>query len=129
MFTKVPEEDMSLLLLQHFDKWTMALIRHVLTTTYFLYSGSFDQRDTASHEMSATPVTVNSLMKSSEQQAINSVAKKPTKQRPQTQEKLAVTAMLPFQPAVSNKTSRLLSKHNIKIMRAFIICTPHHIAY
>jgi hypothetical protein len=45
------------------------------------------------------------------------VAKKPTKQRPQTQKgKLAVTAKLSFLPAVSNKTSRLLSKYNIKII-------------
>jgi hypothetical protein len=46
LFTKVPLEDTLEVLSQHLHKQTLSLIRHVLTTTYFLYEGSFyDQKD------------------------------------------------------------------------------------
>jgi hypothetical protein len=46
LFTKVPLEDTLQVLSQHLHKQTLSLIRHVLTTTYFLYEGSFyDQKD------------------------------------------------------------------------------------
>jgi hypothetical protein len=46
LFTKVPLEDILQVLSQHLHKQTVNLLRQVLTTTYFLYDGSFyDQKD------------------------------------------------------------------------------------
>jgi hypothetical protein len=46
LFTRVPLEDTIQLLTAKFSKQTVDLFRHVLTTTYFLYDGSFyDQKD------------------------------------------------------------------------------------
>jgi hypothetical protein len=41
LFTKVLLEENLLLLSQYFNKLTLLIIRQVLTTTDFLYSGSF----------------------------------------------------------------------------------------
>jgi hypothetical protein len=46
LFTKLPLEDTIQLLSAKFNKQTVDLFRHVLTTKYFLYDGSFyDQKD------------------------------------------------------------------------------------
>jgi hypothetical protein len=46
LFTEVPPEDTLQMLSQHICNWTISLIRQVLTTTYFLYDGTFyDQTD------------------------------------------------------------------------------------
>jgi hypothetical protein len=46
LFTRVPLEDIIQLLTSKFSKQTVDLFRHVLTTTYFPYDGSFyDQKD------------------------------------------------------------------------------------
>jgi hypothetical protein len=42
LFAKVPVEDMLLLHSGHFSKQALALIRHVLTTPYFLYDSFCD---------------------------------------------------------------------------------------
>jgi hypothetical protein len=56
-----------LLLSQHFDKQTLALLRHVLTTAYFLYYGSFyDQRNSAMGSP-LVPVIANYYMEYYEQ--------------------------------------------------------------
>ena len=41
LFTKVPVEDSLTLLSQHFNKDTLTLSKHVLTSTYFIADGQF----------------------------------------------------------------------------------------
>jgi hypothetical protein len=68
LFTKVPLEDTMHLLSQHLDEQMVVLIRHVLTTTYFLYNGSFyDQKDRVTMESPLAPVMANFYMEHFEQ--------------------------------------------------------------
>jgi hypothetical protein len=78
LFTKVPLDDTLPLLSRQFHKQTAYLIRHVLTTTYFLSDGSFyDQKDGVAMGSSLAPVVANYYMEHFEQRAISSAMKKP----------------------------------------------------
>jgi hypothetical protein len=80
LFTKVPLEDTMQLLSQHLDKQMVVLVRHVLTTTYFLYNGSFyDQKDGAAMGSPLAPVVANFYMEHFEEQAMSSATRKPTR--------------------------------------------------
>jgi hypothetical protein len=60
LFIKVPLDDTLQLLSQHFRKQTVDLIRHVLTTTYFLFDGSFyGQKDGEAMGSPLAPVVAN----------------------------------------------------------------------
>jgi hypothetical protein len=79
LFTKVQLEDMMQLLLQHLDEQMVVLVRHVLTTMYFLYNGSFyDQKDGVTMRSPLAPVVANFYMEHFEQQAISSTTRKST---------------------------------------------------
>jgi hypothetical protein len=71
-------EDTLQLLLEHVHNHTIALIRQVLTTTYFLYDGTVcDQSDSVAMGSSLAPVIANFYMEHSEQPALGSAVKKP----------------------------------------------------
>jgi hypothetical protein len=78
LLTKVPVEDTLQLLTQHFNNQTLILIRQVLTTTYFLYSGSFyNQREGIAMGLPLAPVIGSFYVGFFELQAISLAAKKP----------------------------------------------------
>jgi hypothetical protein len=80
LFTKVPLEDTLQILSQNFDNQIIALIRQVLITIYFLYSGSFyDQRDGIAMGSPLISVTATFCMEFLKQQAITLAAKKPAR--------------------------------------------------
>jgi hypothetical protein len=80
LFTKVPLEDTMQLLSQHLDEQMVVLITHVLTTTYFLYNVSFYyQKDGIAMGSPLAPVMPNFYLKHSEQQALSSATRKPTR--------------------------------------------------
>jgi hypothetical protein len=80
LFTEVPLEDTIQLLTAKVSKQTVDLFRHVLTTTYFLYDGSFyDQKDGVAMSSSLAPVIANFCMEHFEQMAISTAIKKPTR--------------------------------------------------
>jgi hypothetical protein len=69
LFTEVPIDDIIQLLSAKFNKQTVDLFRHVLTTTYFLYDGSFyDQKDGVALGSPLAPVIAN-FYKCSNQEA------------------------------------------------------------
>jgi hypothetical protein len=80
LFTKVPLEDTLQVLSQHLHKQTLNLIRNVLTTTYFLYDGSFyDQKGGVAMGSPLAPVVANLYMEHFEHQALSSAIKTPTR--------------------------------------------------
>jgi hypothetical protein len=79
LFTKVPLDDTLQLFSGRFQRQTVDLIKHVLTSTYFLYNGSFyKQKDGVAMGSPLAPVIANFYMEHFEKQAISSVVKKPT---------------------------------------------------
>jgi hypothetical protein len=63
LLTKVPLEDTLQLLSEHVHNYTIALIRQVLTTAYFLYDGTFyDQSDSVAMGSPLAPVIANFYM-------------------------------------------------------------------
>jgi hypothetical protein len=79
LVTEVPLEDMMQLLSQRLDEQMVVLIRHILTTTYFLYNGSFcDQKEGVAMVSLLAPVMAYFYMEHFEQQAISSAKRKPT---------------------------------------------------
>jgi hypothetical protein len=79
LFTEVLLEEMMQLLSQHLDEQMVCLIRHVLTTTYFLYNGSFyDQKDGATVGSPLALVVANFYVEHFEQRAVSSSTRKPT---------------------------------------------------
>jgi hypothetical protein len=79
LFTEVQLEDTMQLLSQHLDEQMVVLVRHVLTTMYFLYNGSFyDQKDGVTMRSPLAPVVANFYMEHFEQQAISSTTRKST---------------------------------------------------
>jgi hypothetical protein len=80
LFTKVPLDDTLQLLSGRFQRQTVDIIKHVLTSTYFLYNGSFyEQKDGVAMGSALAPVIANFYMEHFEKQAISSAAKKPTR--------------------------------------------------
>jgi hypothetical protein len=72
LFTKVPLDDTLQLLSRQFHKQTVDLIRHVLTTTYFLFDCSFDdQKDRVAMGYPLAPVIAKYYMEHFQQQAIS----------------------------------------------------------
>jgi hypothetical protein len=66
-------DDTLQLLPQNFHEQTVDLIRHVLSTTYFLFNGSFyEQKDGVAMGSPLAPVVANFYMEHFEQQAISS---------------------------------------------------------
>jgi hypothetical protein len=77
LFTEVPLEETIQLLSVKFNKQTAYLFRHVLTTTYILYDGSFyDQKDKVAMGSLLAPVIANFYMEHFEQKAISTAIKK-----------------------------------------------------
>jgi hypothetical protein len=80
LFTIVPLDDTIQLLSAKFNMQTVDLFRHVLTTTYFLYDGSFyDQKDGVAMGLPLAPVIANFYMEHFEQKAISAAIKKPAR--------------------------------------------------
>jgi hypothetical protein len=80
LFTKVPLEDTIQLFTAKFSKQTVELFRHVLTTTYFFYDGSFyDQKYGVAMGSPLAPVIADFYMEHFEQMAISTAIKKPTR--------------------------------------------------
>jgi hypothetical protein len=78
LFTRVPPDDTPPP--GQFNKQTVDLIRHVLTTMYFLYDDSFyDQKDGVMVGSPLPSVIANFYMEHFEQQAISSAIKKPAR--------------------------------------------------
>jgi hypothetical protein len=64
LFIKVPFDDTIQILSAKFSKQTVDLFRHVLTTTYFLYDGSFyDQNDGVTMGLPLAPIIAKFCMK------------------------------------------------------------------
>jgi hypothetical protein len=80
LFTEVPMEDTMQLLSQHLDEQMVVLVRHVLTTTYILYNGSYnDQKDGVAMGSALVPVVANFYMELFKQQAVSSATRNPTR--------------------------------------------------
>ena len=77
LFTKVPVEDSLTLLSQHFKEETLALYKHVLTSTYFRMDGQFyKQTDGVVMGSPLSPVIMNFYMEDFEMKAIEKVPHK-----------------------------------------------------
>jgi hypothetical protein len=80
LFNKVPLDDTLQLLSGRFQRQTVDLIKHVHTSTYFLYNGSFyEQKDGVAMGSPLIPVIANLYMEYFEKQAIRSASEKPTR--------------------------------------------------
>jgi hypothetical protein len=78
LFTKVPVGDSLSLLSHHFENSTLALFKHVLTSTYFCYDGQFyEQTDGVAMGSPLSPVIANFFMEHFEEQAIKQATHKP----------------------------------------------------
>jgi hypothetical protein len=62
LFTKVPLDDTIQLLSAKFNKQTVDLFRHVMTTTYFLYDGSFYNQDGVAMGSHLAPVVASQMV-------------------------------------------------------------------
>jgi hypothetical protein len=75
--SKSPFDDTIQILSVKSNKQTVDLFRHVLTTTYFLYDGSFyDQKDGVAMGSPLAPVIAKFYMENFEQKAISAAIKK-----------------------------------------------------
>jgi hypothetical protein len=80
LFTKVSLNDTIQLLSAKFNKQTVDLFRHILTTTYFLYDGSFYyQKDGVAMCSPLAPVIANFYVEHFKQKAISAEIKKPAR--------------------------------------------------
>jgi len=63
LFTKVPVEESLTLLKQHFNNETLALYKHMVTSTYFCIDGQFyEQTDGVAMGSTLSPVIANFFM-------------------------------------------------------------------
>jgi hypothetical protein len=78
LFTKIPAGDSLSLLSHHFDNSTLALFKHVLTSTYFCYDGQFyEQTDGIAMGSPLSLAISNFFMEDFEEQAIKQATHKP----------------------------------------------------
>jgi len=78
LFTKVPVEESLTLLSQHFNKYILALYKHVLTSTYFCVDGQFyEQTDGIAMGSPLSPVIAKFYMEDFELKAIKQATNKP----------------------------------------------------
>ena len=78
LFTRVPLMDTLKLLDARFDKDTVNLFHHVLTSTYFKYDGQFfEQRDGVAMGSPLSPVIANFYMEDFEEKALSSAPLRP----------------------------------------------------
>ena len=78
LFFKVPIVDSLELLGYHFEDDVLALITHILTSTYFCFDGQFyEQTDRVAMGSPLSPVTVNFFMEDFEKKAIEQATHKP----------------------------------------------------
>jgi hypothetical protein len=79
LFTNVPIEDSIQLLSKHFEQSTLALFKHVLTSTYFSFDGQFyEQTDGVAMGSPLSPVIANFFMEDFENKALSLSLHKPT---------------------------------------------------
>jgi hypothetical protein len=79
LFTRVPLEDSIWILSQHVLVSVTDFIMHVLTTTYFLFSGTFyEQIDDVAMGSPTVPVTANIYMENFKQEIVKEKTNKCT---------------------------------------------------
>jgi hypothetical protein len=78
LFTKVPIRETMDLLGRHFEGDILGLFRHVLTTSYFAFSGQFyGQTDGVAMGLPLSPVIANFYMEDYEKAALESAPRQP----------------------------------------------------
>jgi hypothetical protein len=78
LFIYVPIVDSLQLLSHHFGEDVLALLKHVLTSTYFCFDGQFyEQTDGVAMGSSLSPVIANFFMEDFEKNAIEQTTHKP----------------------------------------------------
>jgi hypothetical protein len=78
LFTNVPIGDSLNLLSKYFEKDTLTLFKHALTSTYFCFDGQFyEQTDGVAMGSPLSPVIANFYMEDFEKTAIEQATHKP----------------------------------------------------
>jgi hypothetical protein len=78
LFTNVPIGDSLNLLSKHFGKYTLALFKHTLTSTYFCFDGQYyEQNDGVAMGSSLSPVIANFYVEDFEKTTIEQATHKP----------------------------------------------------